>query len=79
MEFTRQSLRAPTDALVQAVAALSAAADECSNHGATRLGSQLQELADATRESLELLRKEERRLAYRAGALPFAGPRMPAD
>lgn len=73
-EFTRQSLKTAIDAVRGARDALARTAEECSTHGASRLGIQLDELAANEDRFLAVLLREDAKLAYRAGALPPTTP-----
>jgi len=77
-EFTRQSLKEAIDAVRGARDALARAAQKCSEHGASRLALQLDELAANEDRFLALLLREDSLLQYRAGAIPEAPAEPPA-
>jgi hypothetical protein len=77
-EFTRQSLKSAIDAVRGARDALARTAAECSEHGASRLALQLDELAANEDRFLALLLREDSLLQYRASAIPEAPAEPPA-
>lgn len=78
-EFTRQSLRAPLDAVAAAVHALHSSAEAMAEHGASRLANELQEFAVSVNAIHHVLQVEEGRLMYRAGSIPDAPAKAPAE
>lgn len=77
-EFSRQSLKQAIDAVRAARDACARSAADMNEHGASRLGSDLDTIAAELDRKLAALLREDAKLQYRAGALPEAPAERPA-